>query len=260
MPTCIYCRTKTGLNEPIDHPVPQALGVREFLPKGTVCSGCNSYLSDLDRNFCNHHHIAMMIVFGGLPGTKGRLRKTVTQDFSFDVEKQHIQFFLDSERASFEVKDAHLRITHPGSNDFDEWKFSRALHRMALGLLTLTRGPEESLREAFDLVRAYVRQPSSRSMRPYYQRITDKAYGNRSLRRALEQRQRYHFALDLAVIPALVYINLVVDEFVVALEGDLEVVAEERLDRLALSTGLPLCDLSSRPWALLPFDRRTGEA
>ncbi len=257
MPSCIYCRTKTGRNEPIDHPVPQALGVRESLPGGTVCSGCNSYLCDLDRNFCNHHHIAMMIVFGGLSGTKARLRKTVTQDLSFDVKKQHIQFFLDPERASFEVQDGHLRITHASSSDFDEWKFSRALHRMALGLLALTVGPEVSLRETFDLVRAYIRQPSSRSMRPYYQRISDKAYGNRSMRRTLEQRRRYHFALDIAAVPALVYMNFVVDEFAVALQGDLEPGAQERLDRLALSTGLSPCDLSSRPWALLPFDRRT---
>ncbi len=239
--------------------MPQALGVREPLPKGTVCSRCNIYLSDLDRNFCNHHHIATMIVFGGLPGTKARLRKTVAQDLSFDVKKQHIQLFLDSKRASFEIQVGHLRIIHPGSNDFDEWKFSRALHRMALGLLALTSGSEVSLRETFDLVRAYIRQPSSRSMRPYYQRIIDKTYGNRSLPRALEQRRRYHFALDLAVTPALLYMNLVVDEFVVALQGDLEPGAQERLDRLALSTGLTPCDLSSRLWALLPLERQSGE-
>ena len=260
MQSCIYCRARTSRNEPIDHPVPQALGVRESLSKGTVCSGCNLYLSDLDRHFCNHHHIASMIVFAGVPGTKARLRKTVAQDFSFDVKKLHIQFFLDSRRASFEIQDGHLRIIHPGSNDFDEWNFSRALHRMALGLLALSSGPEVSLRETFDLVRAYIRQPSSRSMRPYYQRITDKTYGNRSLPRALEQRGRYHIALDLAVISALVYMNFVVDEFVVALQGDLEPGAQERLDRLALSTGLTPCDLSSRPWALLPLERQSEEA
>lgn len=257
MLACIYCRGVTSGREPPDHPVPKALGTAPYsLPPGAVCIVCNTYLGDLDRNLCNHHHLAAMIVFGGLKGSKGRVRQIVHPDFSFDVRTQHAKFLV-TPRVSVEQGPGRLAFTHPGYTDFDEWKFSRGLHRMALGVLGLAYGPEITLAERFEEVRAYIRCPTGRHIRPYYQRITDKRYGNRTLPRALMQ-YGYHFIFELNTMPALAYLNLFVDEFLVALDSSLTCVAPEEASAFAASADVPKETLSRRPWGLLPFARMAG--
>jgi hypothetical protein len=62
----------------------------------------------------------------------------------------------------------------------------------------------------------------------------------------------YYFSFDLARTPALVYMNLIIDEFVVALNGSLTDVSCEEVTALAASSGVPMAKLSQRPWGLLP--------
>src|SRR5947199_8355773 len=88
---CIYCRAATTGSEPPDHPCLQALGTRRFpLPRGAVCFWCNQYLKELDYHVCNHHHLATMIVFGGITGQNGRRRQTVYEHFRFDITTQTV--------------------------------------------------------------------------------------------------------------------------------------------------------------------------
>lgn len=197
-----------------------------------------------------------MIVFGGLKGSKGRVRQIVHPDFSFDVRTQHVKFLV-TPRVSVEQGPGRLAFSHPGFTDFDEWKFSRGLHRMALGVLALAYGPEIALAQRYDEVRTYIRCPTGRRVRPYYQRITDRRYGNRTLPRALTQ-YGYYFIFELETAMALAYLNLFVDEFVVALDGSLTRVPPEDASALAASADLPRETLSRRPWGLLPFARAAG--
>lgn len=255
MPTCIYCRAITSGDEPPDHPVAQALGNSRYaLSPGDVCTPCNSYIADLDHHVCNHHHLATMIVFAGIKGSKGRLRRTIHQDFSFDIRTQSMSITA-SKRLSVNRQPGHIAMNHPGSR-FDEWKFSRGLHRMALGLAALAYSPETALLERFDEVRAYIRHPVNREVRPYYQRITDRKLGNRSLPRVFaEAKNQYYFAFDVEHQPSLVYMNLFVDEFGVALDGSLSTVSPNEVSYLASTAGIPDENLSRRPWGLLPFAR-----
>lgn len=111
---CIYCRAATYGTEPIDHPVAQALGMRRYpLPRGYVCARCNDYVKDLDHHVCNHHHLATMIVVGRLVGSKGRVRRTVHQDFSIDIPTQRITI-IASKRVTGEFQGGHLALAVRG--------------------------------------------------------------------------------------------------------------------------------------------------
>lgn len=242
MPTCIYCRATTDGNESVDHPLPQALGTSDYpLKRGAVCNTCNTYLSELDRNFCDHHHLSAMIVFGQLRGTKDRVRAGVHPEFSFDVSKQH----LTMQGGTGTVEDGTLVIRHPGNDTFDPWKFSRGLHRVALGLYAMNAGEEAALHRRYDNVRRYVRSPAGRhEYWPYRQRPTDRLLGNRSLPPALAA-QGFKLAFASADCATYAYLNLFVSEFVVALDGDLQALSEEHLNQLALVSPQPQ---SIKPW------------
>lgn len=253
MPQCIYCRAFTTGTEGVDHPLPRALGVRDDqgLPPGAVCerrpgqNNCNNYFSNtLDKQVCDQNQLAALIVLGDLPGRHGRRRREIHPDFSLDVGT------LEGRVRSSDVKfsEGRVDITHPG-NPFDFQLFSRGLHRIALGIFGVMWGPDLALDERFDPVRQYIRWPRDRRIRPYYQRMSDRELGNRSLPRWIEQRGRYVsvFASDEAY--NLVYINLFVNEFIVALHGDISALPP---DEMARRSELPDMELSRRPWLLLP--------
>lgn len=253
MPQCIYCRALTTGTEGVDHPLQRALGVREDqgLPPGAVCerrpgqNNCNNYFANtLDKQVCDQNHLAAMIVFADLPGQHGRRRREVHPDFSFDVET--LQGRVRSTDMKFSEKG--VDVTHPG-NPFDPWKFSRGLHRMALGIFAATFGPELALDERFDPVRDYIRRPKDKRIWPYYQRMTDKQLGNRSLPRWIDERGRYVAAFASDESHNLAYMNLFVDEFIVALYGSIDALPP---DEMARRSQLPESELSRRPWLLQP--------
>lgn len=220
----------------------QALGMSEVpLPRGAVCDSCNSYLGELDRNFCDHHHLAAMIVFGQLPGTKDRLRKQVHPEFSFDAERQH----LVTKGGTGSWENGTLTIRHPGNRTFSAWKFSRGLHRMALGALALLEGEETALQPRYDGVRSYIRAPNGRhEFWPYRQRPSDRLLGNRSFPRALTA-QGFKASSAVSDSATFIYLNLFVSEFVVALDSELNQLYDAHLQQLASAAPEPR---STRPW------------
>jgi hypothetical protein len=247
MPTCIYCRLGTAGDEPEDHPLPQALGTGAYpLPKGDVCRSCNPYLSGLDHNLCDHHHLAGMIVFGHLPGTDDRIRRTIAPGLAFDAERQHMT--VRAKEAS--VSPRQLVVRDPGNLKFDSWKFSRGLHRVALGMLGLRAGAATALDSRYDLVRQYIRQPPSRrTFWPYWQRVTDKVLGNRTFPPAL-RKQGFKFGFSIRDDATYAYMNLFVDEFIVALHGDAHAASDDEEQQFALASGFEEQQLSRRPWLL----------
>lgn len=256
MPICIYCRAGTSGSEPPDHPVLQALGTRHYaLPRGDVCVACNGYLGDLDQQVCNHHHLAGLIVVAGIKGSGGRIRKAVHDHFSFDPLIRTVTITPSSRFTAKRAADGSLTIAHPG-NPFNEPKFSRGLHRMALGLVAFEYGAEIALGQRFDGVRDYIRRPrDGRTVWSYYQRPTDKKWTGSTLARAVGEGL-YYFTLDPGGTLALVYLNLFVDEFIVALDGELASVSTDEASAFASSEStVPKDRLSDRSWALLPRDR-----
>jgi hypothetical protein len=256
MSNCIYCRAATDGREPEDHPVLQALGTTRALPRGDVCGACNAYLSDLDHHICNHHHIAGMIAFGQIVGTKKRSRSTVSDGFSFDSREQH----LEIRGASGRVNGRAIELQLERTRDFSEWKFSRGLHRMALGILACEQGPAAALNRRFDATRDYIRRPTGRDVRKYFQRVSNKILGNRSYPLALAARGKYHFLILTSDSDVFVYMNLFVDEFVVALDGNIEHLQPDDLVSIAAQSGLPAQELSDRPWLEQPTDQKVDPA
>lgn len=176
-----------------------------------------------------------MIVFGRLPGTKERLRKQVHPDFSFDADEQH----LTMKGGTGSTENRTLTIRHPGNRTFSAWKFSRGLHRIALGALALIEGPEAALRPRYDGVRRYIRAPKDRrEFWPYYQRPTDKLLGNQGFPPALAA-QGFKASCAASDAATLIYLNLFVSEFVVALDGDLNQLTDAHLGELASSAPAP---------------------
>ena len=252
---CIYCRDATDGTERPDHPALQALGTRRMpLPCGAVCDACNDYVKELDRHVCNHNHIATMILSAGIIGSKGRIRRSLHEDqvFSYDLRTRTVTI-RPNRRVSVERQGSRLAFSDPGPGlgNFDPWKFSRGLHRIALGVLAMSSGCDVALEERFDGVRNYIRRPKGRhEMWRYYQRPTDRLRNNGAVARAVAEGW-YYFSFDLERTPALAYLNLIVDEFVVALTGSLDTVSPADVTSFVESHRISEDRRSTRPWKLL---------
>lgn len=244
MPICIYCRATTTGDEPPDHPIPQALGTHEYaLPPGAVCTPCNGYLgANLDQNLCDHHHLAAFIVLTGARGSRGRTRTAMTPDLELDPVQGRLNVRARKGEATF--VDNTLTIQSEGNRQFDGWKFSRGLHRVALGLLAQLQGPDAALDVIYDPVRAYIRSGDRRVFRRYYQRI------------AGQLGSTFHMGIARADVATLVYLNFSISEFVVALNGKVNLTGPD-LHRLAVESGAPVAELAPKEW--LVFERATGQ-
>ncbi len=225
MPTCIYNREPTTGNEPEEHPIPEALGGREALPRGAVCAECNAYVSDLDQALRTHTHIAWFLVLAGVPGKGGKVRRQLAWGpegvAEYDIKTGDLLFA--PKPGYVQATEHSIAITHPASV-FNDWKFSRALHKIALGVRALRQGVEVALDPRFDEVRTYVRRPASRRVfRSRYHRFGEFAAPTATPCDAI------------AVIGTLeaFYICIGMDEFVVALAGDVSRLAISDLDALA---------------------------
>jgi hypothetical protein len=256
MPVCIFCRSATTGTEPLEHPALQALGTSKYpLPRGAACGGCNHYLKDLDQHVCNHHHLASLISIGGILGQKGRLRSEVSPRVIFDHSTQSISFRIGSNTA-VSFSDGHLNVAEPGYTKFDEWKFSRGLHRIALGVLAYCYDADVALRSCFDPVRDYIRKPpyGRDDHKLFYQRIVATTHTARTLRESIASGA-FYFAFHLDQSRTLAYMNLLVDEFVVALSGQLQDASDNAADALAAHSDAPWRQRSRRRWVLLPVSK-----
>lgn len=239
MPVCIYCKEPTSGDEPEAHPIPQALGTGDYaLPSGWECGGCNAYFAaNLDQNFCDHHHLAMLIAMWGIRGTDGRTRTAITPDFNFDPVNRHLT--IRARRGEAEFKDGTLSIHSAGNRAFSNWKFSRGLHRIGLGVLALLAGADAVLPERYDRVRRYIRNPASRRVFwPYFQRITGGLV------------PKIHVGIATSDQATFFYINLVVSEFLVALDGDARVTTDGERHDMAVRSGAPVENPAKQKWLL----------
>lgn len=238
---CIYCRRVTQGDEPEDHPIPQALGTSDYaLPRGAVCAACNRYFaSNLDQNLCDHHHLAAFIVLWQILGTGGRQRRAITPDFSIDPTQARIT--ARPRRGEASTVDNTLTIESAGNRQFCPWRFSRGLHRIGLGVLALQAGTKAALNPRYDAAREYVRRPSSRrEFWPTYQRIAGGVVPRIHVAFAVNERATYF------------YVNFVVSEFLVALDGDPTQLSDDERHQIAVMSDAPVAHLRSHQWLHSP--------
>jgi hypothetical protein len=255
---CIYCLEATNGSEPEEHPVPEAVGGPFVLRRGDACGACNAYNARLDQAFCDQPHIAGMIVATGIQGKKKRVRSVLLDSKSARATIGCRTGDAEVRAASRLVRkgaDGGLHISLPAPPAFNDWMFSRALHKIALGMVAHQFGANAALETIYDEVRGYIRKPRNRQVKPYLQRMNDiRTFTRRSLRtRLIEQSFRFHAFLGHFL--GLFYINLVLDEFVVSLYGDISFIDEDDLEALVMKTGLSSEHRNTGHWILQPGGR-----
>lgn len=221
MPTCIYCRATTTEFEPKEHPLPEAFGSNEILPDGACCKNCNSYLKELDDVLLKHNHLAGFIAYTEILGKKGKKRKVVSEWVKVESDSERLH--IETRKGIGTITENGIQVQIPDDPKWDDWKFSRALHKVALGMHTWLTSPAETLHERFDETRTYVRAPHSRKIiRPYLQRIVKKQWKLSELRQEFAQNPQTTFIIgEVSRDHVVLYMHLWVDEFVVALSGEL---------------------------------------
>jgi hypothetical protein len=237
---CLYCLKPTDGTESEDHPVPQCLSNDVALPRGAVCSKCNSYLGQLDQELCNHEPLSDMIVRARMPGTDGRIRQEITPFLRVDMTNEPIKISIRKAEIRPSAHDTRALLVFPKSPKRDASKLSRALHRVALGVYAFNE-PKAALDSRFDPVRRYVREPSGRHVRPYWSRTRPVFGPMREIERIVAERNRTHVTLYASDKEnrLLVYLNFIAIEFVVSLDAVVPVEPFCHLDDLARSSGLP---------------------
>jgi hypothetical protein len=245
MTRCIYCCSETSESESIEHPLPESLGSRLTLPRGACCDGCNRYLSSLDDVFAHHPHIAGTIVFARIPGKKQKRRTAVSPFLGAEYSPGKLHLTVENTKGETHFDQGGLRLHLPDDPKWDEWKFSRALHKAALGLVGVLKGVELALDQRFDAVRKYIRRPVGRTdWRPYYQRVIRTKTKLSEIQTFMAGGGEYKVGIASGDRPGhtIVYLNLWVDEFVVDLEGGEPGLGVQVLDQMStqISGDIPI--------------------
>lgn len=72
---CLFCKSETSPNEPIEHILPESIGNKEhLLRRGVVCGKCNNYFaSKVEKPFLEDSAIVAMRFHQEVPNKKGRV-------------------------------------------------------------------------------------------------------------------------------------------------------------------------------------------
>lgn len=166
---CVYCRCATTSDEGEAHVLPEAVVQnRLILAPGTVCDGCNNYLSKLDSALVTHPLIAWGIQAFALPGKTGKPRVRLgSLSQSSDSGSQLLA--LDQEAVQRLTRvDGRPYVVLTPLNPVKQRRFHRALHHVGFNLLCKIAGSSEALSSTYDPVRQYVRQPQQGELWPFY--------------------------------------------------------------------------------------------
>jgi hypothetical protein len=138
--------------------VPEALAKNELvLPVGAECDRCNSYLGDIDGILAKHPLVSLAAQLLNLPGKRGHARKMIGTAARRPEAKAIAVPVRARKRVTAEgdVWNTTL-LVDPA---FDDYRFRRALHHLALNAVASTRGVDAALDSRFNNVRRYVREP-----------------------------------------------------------------------------------------------------
>lgn len=250
MPSCIYCKAQTVGSEPPEHPIPEALGSSEVLPRGACCTACNSYMADLDKTIVDHPRIRMTLVFGEILGKRGKRKTDLSRHVRVHQDSSTVHVKLDPSGGEVTPQGFRIPIEYP--KGWSEWKFSRGLHKVALGLVAWRCGAADALQAPLDTVRNYVRQPAGRHIRrPYAERLTRIPADLDVFRTRVLLRARHHYRIEWDT-PAwvLVYLNFIYCEYIVCLLGDLTSIPSAQLESFMAKASLNERSLEQSDWQL----------
>lgn len=156
---CLYCLKDASGATSQDHPLLEALGTSEVLPKGFVCDRCNRYFGKhLDQPLADYLPIAERIVLGRIAGKKGRLRRRLNDRVSVDVSPERIHLEIDQAEIRRSDHDDRALLVFAKPRALDPRVISRALYRASLGVLAACE-PIKAFDPRFDDVRTYIREP-----------------------------------------------------------------------------------------------------
>lgn len=166
---CIYCRRDSRNSVSYEHVIPESLGNTEWvLLPGVVCDDCQAYLgTKVEPALFEHPHIAFRRVLLGVKSKKNVVPKKVTKQIDMEMSPTRIDLSLDARKGKVTAgKDYVMVQLVDESRNFDT-RFSRALHKIAIGAMGYFKTPEFALDPRFDNARKFVRHPQTNQFRPY---------------------------------------------------------------------------------------------
>jgi len=146
----------------VEHLVPEGLGNKEIvLPVGVVCDRCNNeVLSQLDTALIELGPIALLRVKYGVPTKAGKMPKAQLKDALWRrTSPGHVHIRAASKKSFTERPDG-LHFTFHNSYPMNAERtrvLTRALFKMALGLIYLEEGSDTALSERFRPIREIIR-------------------------------------------------------------------------------------------------------
>ena len=175
---CAYC-LEEALEGTVEHIVPRALDDSEcyVLPAGRVCRRCNHATRRLDEAVQDNSYFLMRGAAAGVHHRRKRRKVYKRGDTRAVVEfepSREVVFpsgatllpfeYTIEGPAAFDARDGTLTFTADGhASRFDEWRFARGLHKMALGRLCKeyldASSPDECYGPDLESLRRYVINP-----------------------------------------------------------------------------------------------------
>lgn len=154
---CIYCLKDSSNTKNLEHVIPEGLGCKDTLPKGTICDSCNSYFSNMDKNVLYNRYIFLHVGSEEIPGKKGKIRRKL-EDKLFFPKKGELQIGLSCTIPSGPIQPGtEFILKLDQSKEFDELLFARGVHKIAFNCYAYKFGQSNALQNRFDSLRRYIR-------------------------------------------------------------------------------------------------------
>ena len=147
---CIYCLKDSSNTRNLEHVIPEALGCKDTLPKGTICDSCNSYFPNMDKNVLYNRYISLHVGTAEIPGKKGTPRKRLGEKLFFP-KKDEFQIVLQGIIAAGESQPGmEIDCKIEQSKEFKKLSFARGIHKIAFNCYPYKFGKYKALQNCFD--------------------------------------------------------------------------------------------------------------
>ena len=164
---CIYCLKDSSNTRNLEHVIPEALGCKDTLPKGTICDSCNSYFPNMDKNVLYNRYISLHVGTAEIPGKKDKIRKQLGEKLFFP-KKGEFQIVLPGTIPAGELQPGmEIDFKIEQSKEFKELLFARGIHKIAFNCYAYKFGQSNALQNRFDNLRRYIRYAKTNELWTY---------------------------------------------------------------------------------------------
>ncbi len=147
---CIYCLKDSSNTNNLEHVIPESLGCKDTLPKGTVCDSCNDYFSNIDKNVLYNRYISFHAGTQEVPGKKGKTRRHLGEKLFFPKKYEFIMSLQCAIPQGEYQAGAKFDFKIEQSKEFDELLFAHGVHKIAFNCYTYKFGKSNALLSSFD--------------------------------------------------------------------------------------------------------------